>query len=264
MHAAIIENTDLEGIRPKNVSLDNGDFDDLNDSVIWYLASDSDEVYVEPRETGDHYIYIYDAEYNLSRRIPIASEFITYAPLSLFYFGERLFRYDTNGGLYFLFLSVWDMPRPLGAIYPMSLAQGQRLDLFKFMHGATDVVFDVGFEKPDWLSIEDNRWLTVADDAPVDGTAYVQLRGINGVGSSDLSGCGFYVAVGCPTIPEWYDISSLTLTEADQEINLLEYVIGADFIEWKPGATIPDGLELVNKKVLRVVDGSSMPQGHIK
>ena len=263
VHAAIIENTDLEGIRPEAVSLDNGDFDDLNDGVIWYLASDYNEVYVEPRETGDHYIYLYDAEYNLlpSRRIPIASQFITYAPLSLFYFNGLLFRYDTNGGLYFLDVSVWDVPRPLGAIYPMSLAQGQRLDLFKLIRSATDVVFDVGFEKPDWVSIEDNRYLRLTDDAPIDGTAYVQLRGINGVGSSDLCGCGFYITVECPVIPEWYEITSLTLI-ADQEVNLLEYVRGADFVEWKPGATIPDGLELVNRKVLRVKDGAMLAGAH--
>ena len=263
VHAAIIENTDLEGnLHPEAVSLKNGDFDDFSDGVTWYVASDRNTLYIEERTTGDHWIYCYDAEYNLlpSRRIPIPNEFVQYAPLSLFFFNGLLFRLDTNGGLYFLDVSVWDVPRPLDAIYPMAVAQGERLDLFKFIAGATEIVFDVGFEKPDWVSIEDNRYLRLSDDAPIDGTAYVQLRGINGVGGSDLNACGFYISVECPVVPEWYEISSLTM-KPDQEVNLLAYVPGADFVDWRTGIERPDELEIVKNGVLRVKDGARFPTG---
>ena len=105
------------------------------------------------------------------------SELITYAPLSLYYFRGMLYRYSTNGDLHFTDPSVWTLPTPIGAIYPQAVAPGERLDLFKFIHNATDVVFEVGFEKPDWLSIEGNRYLVISEDAPVGRAAYLQLRG---------------------------------------------------------------------------------------
>ena len=264
VHAAIIENTDLEGTMPEDVSLDNGDFDDLRDDAIWYLACDRNTLYIEERTTGDHWIYCYDAEYHLlpSRRIPIPNEFVQYAPLSLFYWGGLLFRLDTKGGLHFLDVSVWDVPRPLGAIYPMEVAQGDRLDLFKFIHGATNVVFDVGFEKPDWVSLEDNRYLVVADDAPVNAPAYIRLRGINAVGGSEQHACGFYVSVTGVQTPVWRNIAELSM-RTDQKINLFEYVSGADTIEYAPNSKEPSFLRLTGG-VLHIIGEGTTATLHLR
>ena len=264
VHAGISKDTDLEDIMLASVSLSNGDHDDLDDTVTWYLASGLNEVFIEERATGDHYIYVYDDAYQLvpSRRIPMPSELITYAPLSLFYFRGLLFRYNTRGDLQFLDVSVWTLPQPVGAIYPQEVAPGERLDLFKFMHNATDVVFDVGSYKPDWLSIEENRYLLVSEDAPIGGAGYVQLRGINSVGGSLQNACGFYVSVtGVVSVPVWKEIATLTLT-ADQAVNLLEYVEGADFVEWVYGSEVPDGLELVDAAMLGVGSGSDITGTH--
>ena len=263
VHVGVAKATDLEATVLESVSLSDGEYDALNDKVLWYLASDLNRVFIEERSSGDHYIYVYDDEYQLvpSQRIPMASGFITFAPLSLFYFGGSLFRYNASGGLQFLDVSVWTLPQPLGAIYPQEVVPGERLDLFKFMHNARDVVFDVGFEKPDWLSIEGNRYLVVSEDANEGSAGYVQLRGINNVGDSELNGCGFYVSVTGVEVPVWKEISTMTLA-ATQEVNLLEYVDGADFVEWVYGSTVPEGLELVDDSVLRVASGSNITGTH--
>ena len=263
VHVGVAKATDLEATVLESVSLSDGEYDALNDKVLWYLASDLNRVFIEERATGDHYIYVYDDEYQLvpSQRIPMASGFITFAPLSLFYFGGSLFRYNASGGLQFLDVSVWTLPQPLGAIYPQEVVPGERLDLFKFMHNARDVVFDVGFEKPDWLSIEGNRYLVVSEDANEGSAGYVQLRGINNVGDSELNGCGFYVSVTGVEVPVWKEISTMTLA-ATQEVNLLEYVKGADFVEWVYGSTVPEGLELVDDSILRVASGSNITGTH--
>ena len=263
VHAGIAKDTDLANVSVSEVSLSNGDADAPDDRVTWNLASDRNTVYLEERSTGDHYIHAYDPEYTLipTQRIPMPSELITYAPLSLYYFRGMLYRYSTNGDLHFTDPSVWTLPTPIGAIYPQAVAPGERLDLFKFIHNATDVVFEVGFEKPDWLSIEGNRYLVISEDAPVGRAAYLQLRGINSVGGSELSACGFYVSVAGAEVPVWKEISTMTLA-AGQEVNLLEYVEGADFVEWVYGSKVPVGLELINAGILRVVSMSDITGTH--
>ena len=250
VHAAIVDGSPLTEESLASVTLNDGDHDALNAKLTWYIASDGDTLYIEPRETGSHWVYCYDSDYTLipERRIPMARALINYATLSLFYFRGSLYRYDTSGYLQYIDVSVWDLPQPIGAIYPQEVAPGERLDLFKFMHNATDVVFDVGSEKPDWLSIEGNRYLVISEDAPVGGAGYVQLRGINSVGSSELNACGFYVSITGIEVPVWKEISTMTLAAA-QEVNLLEYVEGADFVEWVYGSTVPEGLEIRNSRL---------------
>ena len=263
VHIAIAQDSDLENTMLESVSLSNGDADDLNDKVTWYLASSLNENFVEERTTGDHYIHVYNEAYQLipNHRIPVPREFITFAPTSLFYFNKLLFRLDTAGFLRFLDVSKWRLPQPVSTIYPQEVAPGQRIDLSKFMHNAIDIVFDIGSEKPDWLSIEENRYLVISEDAPIGGAGYVQVRGINSVGGSELNACGFYVSVTGVAVPVWKEISTMTLT-ATQEVNLLEYVEGADFVEWVYGSTVPEGLELVDDSVLRVASGSDITGTH--
>ena len=264
VHVGIAKNLDLEATPLASVSLSEEEqAEPLGDKALWHLASGPDAVFIESRRTGDHYIRVYDDAYQSvpSRWIPMPSKFITPAPLSLFYFRGLLFRYNARGDLQYLDVSVWTLPQPIGAIYPQEVVPGERLDLFKFMHNATDVVFDVGSEKPDWLSIEGNRYLVISEDAPIDGAGYVQLRGINSVGSSELNACSFYVSVTGAEVPVWKEISTMTLA-ATQAVNLLEYVEGADFVEWVYGSRVPEGLELVDDSVLRVASGSDITGTH--
>ena len=253
IHIAIAENSDLQDAEFQSISLSNGDADDLNTKVTWYLASSLNETFVEERTTGDHYIHVYDETYQRipNHRIPVPKEFITFAPTSLFYFNKLLFRLDTSGYLRFIDVSKWRLPQPVSTIYPQEVAPGQRIDLSKFMHNAIDIVFDRGAEKPDWLSIEENRYLVISEDAPIGGAGYVQVRGINSVGGSELNACGFYVSVAGVAVPVWKEISTMTLA-ATQEVNLLEYVEGADFVEWVYGSTVPEELEIREKAWLGI------------
>ena len=254
VYVGILKDDDLSEKTYEDIRLSDDDLDDLPNNA-WYLASDVNSLYIEPRTTGDHYIRIYNTEYNgvVDKRIPMASSFIDYAPLSLFVFEDRLFRYNTNNALEFLDLTEWQIPTPLEKIYPQAVSPGDRIDLKKFMKSAAEITFDAGFKIPDWLSLEDDRWLVIADDAPTDATAYLRLRGINRVGASPLHGCMFYVYVDDATCrtPVWFNVDTLTMRDG-QAINFFEYVRGADTIEAVHGNPLPDFLDLEDG-ILRVV-----------
>ena len=253
VHDAIISNKDLSDKTYEDVSFSD---DTLPTNQTWYIASHLNDIYIEPRSTADHSINVYDAEYGLFLRIPIASEIITYAPLSLFVFENLLFRYDTNNDLQSIDLDEWQIPQALGKIYPQEVEAGDRIDLRKFIKYATDITFDLGFKIPSWLSIEDNRWLNIASDAPADATSYLRLIGINHISATPFHGCMFYVQVKGSVIPTWHNVKKLSMREG-QEINFFEYVRDADTLEAAPGNALDSFLELENG-ILRVVgDGTS-------
>ena len=246
IHIALLSQSDLSNKLYANISLLGGDLGDFPNNT-WYLASDLNILYIEPRSTGDHYIQAYGTEYGVivDRRIPMAASLIDYAPVSLFIFQNRLFRYNTNNALEYINLTDWQIPQALNKIYPQKVLPGDRIDLRKFIKSASDITFDLGYKIPDWLSIEDNRWLNVASDAPADATSYLRLIGINPIGASPFYGCMFYVQVKADVIPTWFNVEKLSMRD-DQEINLFEYVRGADTIEAIDADDFPDFLELEN------------------
>ena len=254
IHFGIIENNDLSDKTFGNVSLSNKGHDALPNSQ-WNLASDLNGLYIEPRSTGDHFIRFYDSEYGavLEKWIPMAAQFITYAPESLFTFRNFLFRYDTNKDLRYLDTTKWQVPKPLGKIHPQRVVAGQRIDLNNFIQHATEITFDLGFKIPDWVSLENDRYLVISDDAPIDATSYIRIIGINHVGASPFRGCMFYIHVENleKKIPIWQNVEQLAIRD-DQEINLFEYVKDADTIESVYGSEFPDFLELENG-VLRII-----------
>ena len=258
IHAALLSGSDLSDESYEDISLSDDDLDDLPNNT-WYLASDLNTLYVEQRSTGDHYIRVYDTEYSgiVDRRIPMATDFINYAPLSLFVFENRLFRYNTNNALEYIDLTDWQIPQALGKIYPQEVEPGDRIDLRKFIKSASDITFDLGYKIPDWLSIDSNRWLDVASDAPVDATSYLRLIGINYIGATPFYGCMFYVQVKSETIPTWYNVEKLSMRD-DQEINLFEYVRNADTIEAADADDFPDSLALENGILTASGDAASV------
>ena len=134
VHAGIINDDDLSNETYQDITPSDGDLGDLPNAT-WYLASDVNTLYVEPRSTADHYIRVYDAGTSaiVHRRIPMSADFITYASLSLFVFRNRLFRYTTNDELQYIELDEWRTPEPLGKIHPIQVTPGQRIDLKKFV-----------------------------------------------------------------------------------------------------------------------------------
>ena len=259
VHVGILTDSDLSDKTYEDITPSDDDLDNLPNNT-WYLASDLNNLYLEPRSTGDRYIRAYDTKYGAipEKRIPMASDFINYATLSLFVFGNLLFRYDTDNSLQYIDLTPWQIPQPLGKIYPQAVSPGDRIDLRNFVKSTSEITFDVGFKIPEWLSLQEDRYLVVADDAEASETSYLRLRGINHVGASPLHGCMFYLHVGASEreTPTWYNIEKLSIRD-DQEINLFEFVRNADTLEAVYGNPLPDFLELENG-ILRVVgDGTS-------
>ena len=247
VHAAIASNDDLTGLMPDEVSLDDGEYDALENTRR--LASCLNDLYVAPVVNADHYIYGYDADGDLvpERRIPVSDGERT---LSIFCFKDFLYRYTDEENLYRIDLRTFTRPTPLGKVHPLEIKAGQRLDLWKFIKQATHILFEEGFDTPDWLSMEEDRYLRVADGTIADSTAYIRLHGINAHGGSEPF--AFYLIVTEPESPIWKNITDLTIY-AHQTLNLFEYVEGADFIDWVYNFTVPSHVAMTEGEI-RVTD----------
>ena len=107
-----------------------------------------------------NYVWVYDAENNLipNQRIPISADTTssTTEIKSLFAKDGGLYRYDTTVSQTLLqFPLDWlRLPEPKSEIYPILAAPGDSIDLSTLISHADTILFDVGFEKPSWLSID--------------------------------------------------------------------------------------------------------------
>ena len=241
IHKAIREGTDLNDVVFDGVSVDYGELDiDSWDGLV-ALAHAEGKLFVGSNDTSAaNYIFVFDAENRmlLGQQIPITGRV-----KSLFAKNGWLYRYnDTTKAIMRFPLDALRLPEPKKEIYPQVVLPGDEIDLLTLCRYATRVVSDVGFEKPRWLSIEDNK-LKVASDAPVKSTAYARLRGINNNGASLAGSFGFYVYVRELRAPEWKDFEKLSMYH-NQELNMFAYVEGAEEIEWQEGFTVPDGFVL--------------------
>ena len=183
-----------------------------------------------------NYVWVYDSENNLipNQRIPtpLGPESIK----SLFAKDGWLYRYDDGSSTKTLSLFPLDwlhLPEPKSEIYPILAAPGDSIDVSTLINYADTILFDVGFEKPSWLSI-DGTQLKIADDVIAKSTAYVRLRGVNPNGTSVEGEFGFYVYIRSFRQPEWKDFSDLGMF-ADQRLNMLAFADTADFVEWQHG-----------------------------
>lgn len=250
VHEAIRSGYDLNDAVFDGLSLSNDleAIENWGESVV-IAHGEGNHLFVASNETGadvQNYVSVYDAENQLlpEARIPISGR-----TTALFVFDGWLYRYDdTNMTLYRFSLDVLRLPTPKAEIYPFILLPGDEIPLLKLIKHATQVVFDVGFEKPDWLSIEDNV-LKVAEDAIPKSTAYARLRGINRNGASLFGTCGFYVYVREPQTPIWKAFESLSMYDDNHELDMFAFVDGADTIELQHGFTPPSNIALENGKV---------------
>ena len=248
IHSAIRERTDLNDVVFGMVSVDYGDLDFDAWNGLISLAHAEGKLFVGSNETGtdeQNYIFVFDADAMLiaGQQIPITGRV-----KSLFAKDGYLYRYnDTEKRVLRFALDRLRLPEPKKEIYPQLVRPGDEIDLLKLIRYARRVVFDVGFEKPPWLSIEDNK-LKVAADATVKSTAYVRLRGINRNGASVAGSCGFYVYVRELRGPVWKDFEKISIYP-NQELNMHAYVEGADTIEWQEGFSAPTGFVLEDGKV---------------
>lgn len=134
-------------------------------------------------------------------------------------------------------------------IYPVFIGEGETLNLEQFAPDAERIIWDVGFDKPDFLSINANNQLSVSSNAVTETSPIlVKLRGINRIDSIAFQ---FYLILEPAVAPTWRDLDNLAM-RANSKFNLFQIVPDADTITVKSGFTNPIGSSLSNDGVFRI------------
>ena len=94
-------------------------------------------------------------------------------------------------------------------IYPIFANEGDTIDLTQFSPDAERIVFDVGYNKPPFLTINSSNELAVASGAEI---CLVKLKAINRIDATEADSFGFYLIIRQATVsPVWRDVSELTM-----------------------------------------------------
>ena len=250
---------DLSDATFSDYSFDNGDItvDDWTNPLR--VATDAGVLYIATRESDENFIYAYDAEGALNP----ASRFLlpTGDTDAIFVFENHLYRLS-GSRLIRLDLSTGAMPHATTEIYPQSVSTGDRIDLQNRCRYAENVVFDVGYDKPEWITLTDNQYLDIADDAPRRATALIRLRAINPSGITGENEFFFYVQVKRQRLPVWKSFDSLNMI-ATQKLNMFAYCEGADVISWQHNFTVPTDIALTDG-ILRISGDSFQTENTLK
>ena len=125
-------------------------------------------------------------------------------------------------------------------IYPVFVEEGDTLDLTQFSPDAERIVFDVGYNKPPFLTINSSNELAVASGAE---TCFVKLKAINRIDATEADSFGFYLIIRQATVsPVWRDVSELTM-RAGSRYDLFQ-LVDADAIAFRSGRPRPMGSRL--------------------
>ena len=120
-------------------------------------------------------------------------------------------------------------------IYPVFADAGDRIDLKQFSPDAERIVFDVGYNKPPFLSINSRNELVTTAAAE---TCVVKLKAINRIDATETGRFGFYLIIRQARSPVWRDVSELTM-RAGSRYDLFQLVSDATSIEFRAGAGFP-------------------------
>lgn len=124
--------------------------------------------------------------------------------------------------------------------------EGSTLDLKRFFPDAERVVFDVGYDKPDFLSINSSLQLAIASGAVRETTAVlVQLKGINRIDATETGSVQFYLVIRKAAALQWRDVDELTM-RANSTYDLFQLVPEADSIAFRSGRTRLAGSSISN------------------
>ena len=127
-------------------------------------------------------------------------------------------------------------------IYPVFVEEGDTLDLMQFSPDAERIVFDVGYNKPPFLTINSSNELAVASGAE---TCFVKIKAINRIDATEADSFGFYLIIRQATVsPVWRDVSELTM-RAGSRYDLFQ-LVDADAIAFRSGRPRPMGSRLAN------------------
>ena len=126
-------------------------------------------------------------------------------------------------------------------IYPQFVEAGGRLDLTQFSPDAERFTFDVGFDKPSYLSINASNELEIGSGAE---TIFVKLKAINRIDATETESFGFYLIIRRAQSPVWRKVSELTM-RAGSSYDLFQ-LVDADSIAFRSGRPRPTGSSLAN------------------
>ena len=125
-------------------------------------------------------------------------------------------------------------------IYPVFATNGDTIPLKQYCPDAHTLTFGLGFDKPDWLSINASDELEIASDAVTETTpVLVKLTGINYIDSVEFE---FYLIVEPATAPVWRDVDSLTMRAGSSYD--LHQIVDTDSVAFTSGETQPTGATL--------------------
>lgn len=167
----------------------------------------------------------------------------------IFIYDGHLYRLNASNVLSKVDLSTVRGPQPREIIYPMFVSAGERVDLWKLGKYFNDVVWAVGYEKAGFVTIEENRYLLIDENATPESTAYLRLLGLNQNGITEKDALNFYVYVKAPTLPNWKQVDRLQVN-INQPVNLFNYVENAQAIDFQFGFEVPTGVTLQNGQLL--------------
>ena len=122
-------------------------------------------------------------------------------------------------------------------IPPVFATPGDTIDLKQFVPDAERIVFDVGYNKPAFLSISASGGLTLTASAE---TCLVKLKAINRVDATATGSLEFYLVVLTAAAPVWRDLSALTM-RAGSTYDVSQLVENATAITVRSGTTLPAG-----------------------
>jgi len=127
-------------------------------------------------------------------------------------------------------------------IYPIFAEAGDTIDLKQFSPDAERIVFDIGYDKPSYLSINANNQLVLGSGTQ---TCFVKLKAINRIDATETGSFGFYLIVRQAAAPVWRNVSELTM-RAGSSYDLFQLVSDATSIEFRTGRTRLAGSTLSN------------------
>ena len=126
-------------------------------------------------------------------------------------------------------------------IYPVFIEAGGTLDLKQFSPDAERIVFDVGYDKPPFLTINSSNELVVGSGAQ---TCLVKLKAINSIDATETGSFQFYLIVRRAAPPVWREVSALTM-RAGSSYDLFQ-LVDAESIAFRSGRARLAGSRLSN------------------
>ena len=154
-------------------------------------------------------------------------------------YGDKLYKKEGSTNVHEIDIRPYKPIHAKTTIPIQFVNEGDRIDLTAFAPEAYRIIFDVGFKKPPYLSINAKNQLVINRNSVTEKTpVFLTLRAINYIDSQPFS---FYIVISPAESPIWRDVDELTLY-ANTSFNLFDIVENADSIR---GASLPAGGRLV-------------------